>query len=165
MVVASFAYVIFTPRGSEQFTEFYILDPERKLIDYPIYLEIQENKTITVGLANHENKKIDYTIEIWLVNQTANEQEIKVNNMWFMNKIQITLDPTHYDTEETWAPQWEHNYSFSINETGTFKLTFLLFITPTQEYEYGVDYRDNAENIIGGSYLEPLYLNVNVSQM
>jgi len=165
LVLASFVYVVTTPRESEQFTEFCILDSEGKFIDYPINLKTQETKSITIGLANHENKKIDYTIEIWLINQTTSEQEIKINNMWFMNKIQTTLDYTPYDAEDTWKPQWEYNYSFIINNTGTFKLTFLLFTTPTQGYEYDVDYRNSADNIIGGSYLEPLYLNVNISQM
>jgi len=164
LAVASFAYVIITPKTLEQFTEFYVLGPEGKLINYPINLKKQENKTITIGLANHEYETIGYTIEIWLINQTTNKQEIKINNMWFMNKIQITLDPTSPDTEKTWMPQWEQNYSFNINKTGAFKLAFLLFITPTQEYKYGIDYNDGAENIIGSSYLEPLYLNVNVSQ-
>ena len=140
IAVVSFIYVIVTPKTGEKFTELYILGPGGKAIDYPRNLIIGENATIIIGVINHEYKTINYTIEIWLINQTivynesTNKNETIYNHMWFMDKINITLNHKSINIGEPWEPQLEYNYTFTINKKGeNFKLAFLLFTTPTED--------------------------------
>jgi uncharacterized membrane protein len=80
------------------------------------------------------------------INQTTNLEtnETIYHNMWFMDKINTTLIHTPIDVEQLWTPQWEYNYTFSINYMGRFKLAFLLYIQPTEHYTNGKDYTELA---------------------
>ena len=168
VALASLVYVIVTPKTGEKFTEFYILGPNGKADGYPKNLTMGENATVILGLANHEYQTVNYTIEIWLINQTtyynesANENETIYHHMWFLDKITPTLEPEEVNIEETWQPQWEQNYTFNINKEGNFKLAFLLFTTPTEDYNYDKDYKDIAEEKINNSYRE-LHLWITVT--
>ena len=142
-------YVIITPKIGERFTEFYLLGPQGNATDYPSNLTIGENTSVIIGIVNHEYKTINYTIEIWLVNQTTNiENQTIYHNMWHIDKINITLNHTQIDIEKPWTPQWEHNYTFNINRTGLFKLAFLLYNKPTENYSYKQDYKHIAQQKI-----------------
>jgi uncharacterized membrane protein len=157
IAAASVIYIIVTPKMGETFTEFYILGPTRNITDYPRYLTIDENASIIIGLVNHEYKTMNYSIEVWLINQTilfnesTQKNETIYNHMWYMDKMTIDLAST--DTIKQ-LPQWESNYSFSINKKGEFKLTFLLFTTPTVEYDLEKDYSEIAEQKIENAYKE-----------
>lgn len=154
----SLTYVILSPRTEKTFTEFYILSPNGTAEDYQRDLAIGENTSVIIGVANHEHETINYTIEIWLLDQsivynlTTYEDETVYNHMWYMHKMSIVLDHTQADIEEPWEPQWEYNFTFNITKKGEFKLLFLLFTTPTEEYTLDVDYRDKVEQKINGSY-------------
>jgi uncharacterized membrane protein len=157
IVAASVVYVVVTPKTGEIFTEFYILGPTGNTTEYPRYLKVDENASIIIGLVNNEYTTMKYTIEVWLINQTflfnesTQNNETIYNHMWYLDKITIDLPPTDIAKQ---LPQWESNYSFSINKTGEFKLTFLLFRTPTDEYNLNKDYYDIAEQKIGSAYKE-----------
>ena len=81
--------------------------------------------------------------------------------MWFIDRIEVTLDHIPSAVEQTWAPQWETEYSIPINKTGSFTLVFLLFTTQTQEYTVYEDYQDIAEEKIDDAYKE-LHLIIDV---
>ena len=162
IAAASVIYIIITPKQGEQFTEFYILDSDGKTDNYPKNLTVNEKAQLILGLTNHEYKTTDYTIEIWLIDQTTENNQTIYNHMWLMNKINITLDHTDVDIEKKWTPQWEYNYNFSINRTGTYKLAFLLFTKPTEHYEHDKDYNSIAEQKINNAYRE-LHLWLTVS--
>jgi len=140
-------YVIMTPKEGEIFTEFYLLSSNNNTQNYPTNLTIAENTSIIIGLLNHEYKTINYTIEIWLSNQTeeynstSEKNETSYHNLWFMDKIMVTLDHQPIDLEEKWLRQWEHNYTFNITEKGTFKLAFLLYTSQTPDYFRNYDYK------------------------
>jgi uncharacterized membrane protein len=135
-------YVIVTPKIGERFTEFYLLGPSGNASGYPSNLTKEENASVIIGIANHEYKTINYTIEIWLVNQTTTQENQSIyHNMWYMEKINITLNHTYIDIEKPWIAQWEYNYTFNINRTGLFKLAFLLYDEPTEKYFYDMDYK------------------------
>jgi len=76
-----------------------------------------------------------------------------IRNMWFLHKITITLQHSNIDIGNLSPPQWQHNYSFTINRTGSFKLAFLLFTTSTENYISDKDYKDKHE-IINEAYRE-----------
>ena len=82
--------------------------------------------------------------------------------MWFMDKINVILDHTSTNIQGVWEPQWEYNYTFNVNKKGeNFKLTFLLFKTPTDDYIYNKDYKDITEQKLISAYGEThLWINL-----
>ena len=168
IAVVALTYIIITPKQGEKYTELYVLGSSGNTSEYPKNIIIGENYSVNLVVANHEYKTVNYTIEIWLLNQssyynqTENREEIIFHNMWFVDKIMTTLEHTNIEIGKTTAPQWLYNYSFSINRTGSYKLTFLLFTIPTEEYNKDVDYRDIVEEKISTSYREAyLWIYVN----
>ena len=104
---------------------------------------------------------MNYTIEIWLINQTIDYNTTTKTNqtmyyhMWFMDSIPVTLNSTPVDTEQPWTAQWQHNFTFNIDKRGTFKLTFLLFTTtPSEQYNTSMDYQNLAESKLNSAYRE-----------
>ena len=168
IVISSLIYVMVTPKIGEQFTGFYILGSDGIAEGYPRYVHLGENAEGIIGIVNHEYETIYYTIEIWLINQNtsydAKEQEniTTIQNMWFIEKMETTLDHTSLDMEEPWISQWETNFSVLMEKNGSFKLEFLLFTTPTPEYEFNADYKDIAEEKIKSAYRE-VHLWIDVS--
>jgi uncharacterized membrane protein len=160
IAVVALVYVIITPRTGEQFTEFYILGPNGIADDYPRNLSINENASVIVGVVNHEYKMMNYTIEIWSVNQsmmynkTTNENETIYHHMWFIDSIQISLNHIPVDIEEEWQPQWEKNWSFSLTHTGLHKLCFILEKQSSNNYEKTIDYASIAYEKINNAYRE-----------
>lgn len=160
VVIASLIYVIILPKNGEKFTEFYLLGPTGKAEGYPRNLTTQENATVIIGVVNHENRPINYTIEIWLINQTTmtNNQtggnETVYNKMWYLDTITTTLPNEPVNTEEPWQPQWTYNYTFSIDTPGTFKLAFLLFTNSTATLASPTNYQEIANQIINSAYRE-----------
>ena len=151
-------YAVIVPKEGEKFTEFYLLGANRIADDYPSYLLSGENAEVIIGVVNHEYKKIDYTVEIWLFNQTTTynnitkENETTYHNLWFMDSINVSLDHVSIDLEKPWEPQWEYNYSFNITKKGNFKLAFLLYNKPTDSYTKDKDYKIISLNKVEGEY-------------
>jgi uncharacterized membrane protein len=153
-------YVISTPKVGEKFTEFYVLGPTGIADLYPQNLSKGENATVLIGISNHEDRKINYHIGIWLVNQstlyneTTDENNTIINHIWFVDEVTIQLNNTQIDLQEPWTPQWQYNYSFNISREGHFKLSFLLYTTPVEKYFQDYDYKDNAESLFKNVYKE-----------
>ena len=169
ITAALFIYVMATPRTGEKFTAIYLLGPDGTITNYPMTLSTGENATIIIGVTNHEYRTIDYTIEIWLIKQTTfynestNENEDLYINAWFIDKINVTLDPESIDANGLWKPQWEYNHTFNIDKAGEdFKLAFLLFTTPTEDYSYDKDYKNIMKQKINSAYNE-VYLWIDVT--
>jgi uncharacterized membrane protein len=161
LIVVLLVYVIVRPKTGEQFTEFYILNSKGMAENYPIYLNAGENASVILGLANHEGQAIHYTIEVWLLNQTthfnatAKQNESIYTHAWFIDKITVILNQTPADIEKRWEQQWEYNYTFSLNKIGeNLKLQFLLFKTPTADYNQNEDYHNIIEEKINTAYRE-----------
>jgi len=160
IAMVSLVYVIATPKIGEKFTEFYILGPGDIADKYPRNLIMGENAGVTIGIVNHEYKTVNYTVEIWLINQsmyyneTENENLTVYHNMWFMDSLNTSLPHTDLDIEKEWTPQWEYIYTFNVSRNGSFKLAFLLFTEPTEKYNHDEDYQDIAEQKINSAYRE-----------
>ena len=143
-------YVILIPKQGERFTEFYILGPNHLASDYPRNLTFGENATVILGIVNHENTLMNYTIEVWLSNQTmvynnlSNMSETIYHHVWLLDKINSTLTPEPVNVEEMSTAPWEYNYTFHINRKGDYKLVFLLYTNQTQNYIKNEDYRTIA---------------------
>jgi len=66
-ILASFGflgYLLSTPRAEETFSEFYILGQPGKTIGYPQNLKVGEDGRVYVGIVNHENKEVKYSIRV-----------------------------------------------------------------------------------------------------
>jgi uncharacterized membrane protein len=160
IIVVLFVCVIILPKTGEQFTEFYLLNPKGMGANYSTSLTVGENMSVILGIVNHENRIINYTIEVWLINQTnflnetTLEKETVYNHMWFINKKTVMLNHIPADIEKLWEPQWEYNFTFNLTRQGNFKIGFLLFSKPTENYNYNTDYKELAEEKINKSYRE-----------
>jgi len=97
VAMASLVYVIATPKIGEKFTEFYLLGPGSIADDYPRNLTMGENAGVSIGIVNHEYKTVNYTIEVWLINQSTyydeseNENLTVYHHMWFMDSMNTSL--------------------------------------------------------------------------
>lgn len=128
--IGTLAYVITHPKPGEAFTEFYILGPEGKAADYPTELFVGENATVIIGIVNHEHRNVTYYVQTWLVNLTWDESTNTtiIHEMYPMpGWFNVTLPHVPVDIEGNWTPQWETNYTFSIDRPGKWQLWFLLF--------------------------------------
>jgi uncharacterized membrane protein len=160
-------YMIVVPKIGERFTEFYVLGPTGTADKYPQNLSDGQNATVIIGISNHEYRTVNYSVGIWLVNQSTYYNVTQATNitvihhMWFMDEITVTLNHTSVNVEEQWNPQWQYNYSFNITRKGHFKLTFVLFTSPMENYTLNTDYKDVADILFNDSYREVhLWINV-----
>jgi uncharacterized membrane protein len=158
IAAGSLVYIIITPRIGEQFTEFYLLGPNGKADNYPRNLTQNENASVIIGIVNHEYQTINYTIEIWLINQTTstdnttNETITTYHNIWYLDTFQTQLNHVPIDIEGPWQPQWETNYTFAINHIGTFKLAFLLYDTEENIFNPDTDFSPDPEEKLSSAY-------------
>ena len=125
--IFTLAYIIVTPKHGERFTEFYILGSSGKAADYPTNLRVGQNATIIIGIVNHEYRSVNYTVEIWLVNASYEDNRTVIRHMYFFDRFNVTLNHTPINVEGNWTPQWEKIYNFSIEKPGVYKMWFLLF--------------------------------------
>jgi len=160
IAVTTLVYVIVVPKQGETFTEFYVLGPDGKLDDYPYILSVGETAKVILGLANHEYQHKNYTIEIWLINQTTtfdnitNQTDTIINHMYFQDKFTVSLNHTPVDIESNWTKQWEQNYTFNIFRSGQYTLQFLLFNGSTDTYTKHADYVELADEKLSTAYLD-----------
>ncbi len=124
--IAGTVYIAITPKRGENFTEFYILGPSGKAEGYPKKLKVNESAAVIIGIANHEYRKVNYIVEVWLVNLTIEGNKTVINHMYLLDSFNVTLDHMDISTE-SWKPQWEKMYNFSVHRKGKYKLWFLLF--------------------------------------
>lgn len=119
--VGSLAYIISTPKVGENFTEFYILGPNRTADNYQTDFIQGKTGTIFVGIINHEHRPVDYTMDVRLGNMSLPLPE---------NQKRISLGDNM---------SWEEPVTFTpLIEGENVKLEFLLF----NETEKTIPYRN-----------------------
>jgi|GEM_PF-743345 len=176
LVISLSIYIVMNPQRSKPFTEFYLFGPtlisERAdgyIINqtYSTNLTRGLNYSVKLEIDNHEYKTVNYTIDIWLFNQSTNnnlsEYGTVVHNMWFLDKITTTLEHSDIDVEKPVIHQWEYDYSFdffTMNKTGQFKLVFLLFTNSTANFTKNKDYKNQNTGI--ENFYRELYLWVEI---
>lgn len=69
-LVGTVAYVTIIPHEQEPFTEFYILGPEGKADNYTTEYVQGESGTVIIGVANHEHRAVNYTLDVRLENKS-----------------------------------------------------------------------------------------------
>ncbi|MGB9936897.1 MAG: DUF1616 domain-containing protein [Methanobacterium sp.] len=73
-------YIIVNPNPGEKFTELYILGADNKAGDYPTDLKLGETGNATVGIINHEQSTITYTMIVKLNNKQIENENITLSN-------------------------------------------------------------------------------------
>lgn len=166
--VIALVYVVAVPRQGESFTELYILGPGGMAEGYPRNLTVGEDASVIIGIANHEHRTVEYTIELWLVNMTFVDNVTQVHAMFFFDSLSVTLDHTDVDLEGEWQPQWEEPYHFNVSIPGNYKLWFLMYKEGAPPLPFApmpmVDYVGTSaeEWIIGAVENEVQSLNLNL---
>lgn len=167
--VIALAYVVAVPRQGESFTEFYILGPGGMAEGYPRNLTVAEEATVIIGLANHEHRTVEYTVELWLVNMSFVDNVTQVHRMYFFDSFLVTLEHVDVDLEGVWQAQWEERYTFNVTVEGDYKLWFLLYkdgapalpFSPTHMLDFTGTSAE--ERIVGAVENEVQSLNLNLA--
>ncbi|MDY0387989.1 MAG: DUF1616 domain-containing protein [Methanolobus sp.] len=108
--VMTLAYVIFTPKQGEKFTEFYILGPERMADNYTTQLTVGEEVDVILGIVNREYSVVNYSVVLKLDNETMETPQS-------LQHISLAHNVT-----------WEKPVSFVPTVTGDdMKLQYLLY--------------------------------------
>ena len=76
LAISMVVYVIVTPKQSEKFTEFYVLDQNRTAEDYPTILTVGEEGEVIIGIVNHEYANVTYHLEVRLNGEVIDEKRI-----------------------------------------------------------------------------------------
>ncbi|MBN1539478.1 MAG: DUF1616 domain-containing protein [Candidatus Thermoplasmatota archaeon] len=128
--VGLLVYIIVVPREGESFTEFYILGPNHKAEGYPRNLLIEERSYIYIGIRNHEHMKMNYTLVMTLDPGAGNNTVSSFDDVTISRNLQPAMEVIVPDKRTIEIP-----CNFSVLETGSYKLRFLLF-------KDGREYRD-----------------------
>lgn len=99
-------YVALTPQqAADTYTEFYILGDDGNASDYPTNLTVEEQATVTVGIANHEQQRTKYAVVVRSVEETLATRTITVDR----------------------GQRWEGSVSYSVDQPGRTEVRFLLY--------------------------------------
>jgi uncharacterized membrane protein len=113
-VIGTLGFVIAKPMAGGNFTEFYLLDTERKADYYPSELAIGEEGEVIIGIVNREDGTEVYNVEIVLDGEKTSE-----------------IGPINLAQEE----KWEQEVSFTPARAGPGqKVEFRLYKESRQLY-------------------------------
>lgn len=163
--------VTFMPGPKSSFTDYYILDSQGKVDNYPHNLNSNVTGSIILGIADHENRNVKYYTEIWLINGTFSDDNIVINKMIYFDELNVTLNHIDTDSRGNITPQYESQYNFTVNLTGQYKLWFILFkddVPPLPHAPYRYDDYANTTAVqriydcIDNKY-QSLNLNLNIT--
>ena len=116
VAIASLACMVATPKVKvgEKFTEFYILGPNGKAENYPTELKVGEEGDVIVGIVNHEQEKVSYTVEIWIDGEQT--------TLWINGEARYEID-----AELENEGKWEQEVGFVPQKAGRQKVEFVLY--------------------------------------
>ena len=119
-------YMAATPKSAESYSEFYILGPNGKAIDYPENLTVNQSGEVILGIANHEGYTVNYSVEVWVSNMTQTNNITVLNELLYMGSFSINLESISASPDSNWTKQWEMSYNISIPIPGEYKIWFIL---------------------------------------
>ncbi len=138
LAVASVGYAVMVPPSGEQFTEFYLLteddDGELVAANYPTAFQYGESQPVVVGIENHENEEITYTVVVQLQTVVLEGNETTVEER---EEIGRFTSPSMADNES-----WHTTHDIEPTRTGTdLRVQYLLYRgeppeSPTVENSY-----------------------------
>jgi len=91
LAVCGTVLIIVLPQPSEPFTELYLLGASGNASGYPTNLTVGQMANVTVGVVNHENADVNYTLVATLNNSTITTESFSLaNNQNWQNSISFT---------------------------------------------------------------------------
>jgi uncharacterized membrane protein len=88
LAVCGTILIIVLPQPSEPFTELYLLGASGNASEYPTNLTVGQTANVTVGVVNHENAEVNYTLMVTLTNKTITTESFSLaNNQQWQNSI------------------------------------------------------------------------------
>ena len=116
--------IIVLPQPGEPFTELYLLGASGKASDYPTNLTVGQKANVTVGVVNHENADVNYTLVATLTNKTITTESFSLaNNQAWQGSISFTAT----------ARGSEQKLAFDLHKQGDANVyrSVYLFVTVT----------------------------------
>ncbi|MDO8472721.1 MAG: DUF1616 domain-containing protein [Dehalococcoidia bacterium] len=105
--LGTLGYVLAKPKVDERFTEFYIVGPAGKMLDYPSRIVLGDQPAVTMVISNYESEAVDYRVEVWVDGVKSGEAQTGVLSH---------------------QQQWTHEVTFSPQKIGeNQRVEFLLF--------------------------------------
>jgi len=99
-------YVALTPQQTtDPYTEFYVLGAEGNASDYPTNLTVDEQATVTVGVVNHEQQRMTYTLLVRADDRTLVTRTLTVQR----------------------DRRWEAPVSYAVARPGRISVRFMLY--------------------------------------
>lgn len=168
--VLALAYVIAIPKNSEHFSEFNVLGPEGGAYGYPTNLTVNQSAEVYIGITNHEYRTVNYTVEVWIANETYINNVTIIHHLLFIDNFSVILDSVPLNFQSNLTPQWQQLYKFNVPISGNCKIWFILLLNGTP-FE-GVKNQDYSDAISVNRFLSmvnsddyySLNLNLNVSE-
>lgn len=139
LAVGSVTYAVAAPNEGEAFTEFYLLTEnetgELVAADYPTTFTSSEPQSLVVGIENHEQQAIEYTVLVQLQRVQSDGNTTSVVETEHLERFTVALDDN--DT-------WRQSRSLAPTMTGDrLRLVFLLYRdTPPDEPSVENAYRN-----------------------
>jgi uncharacterized membrane protein len=137
LAASSVTYAVAVPKSGESFTEFYLLTENESgalvATDYPTNFTEGGNKSLVVGIGNHEHRTVSYSIVVQL-------QRVRMTNN---STAVVERDLLHrFNTQLRENETWTRQHTVSPSMTGDrLRLVYLLYqgappAQPTTENAY-----------------------------
>lgn len=120
--ISLLVYIIVVPRQGEAFTEFYVLGPTGKADGYPSALLKGEERTILIGIGNHEHRDLNYTIVLSIDPSASNRSVQSLDGVVVSSGERPSMEVRVSKGGTLVIP-----CNFSIPDVGHHKLGLLLF--------------------------------------
>lgn len=123
LAASSVTYAVAVPKSGESFTEFYLLTENESgalvAADYPTNFTEGGNKSLVVGIGNHEHRTVSYSIIVQL-------QRVRMTNT---STTVVERERLHrFNTRLTANETWTHQHNVSPSMTGNrLRLVYLLY--------------------------------------
>jgi uncharacterized membrane protein len=121
------AYTMVQPFPSKPLTEFYLLNEDGKTTNMPYQVSVGDRVNLTVGLANHEGRPVQYHVQVWLAEMTSASDPNSTQAMYYLDTITVMLDHMPMPLSGEWIPQHEFDYNLTVPMDGSLRLWFFLF--------------------------------------
>lgn len=121
------AYTVVQPFPSKPLTEFYVLNEDGKATDLPYRVSVGEDVNLIVGIANHEQRTVQYHVQVWLAGMDSASDPNSTNSMYYLDTISVTLEHMPMPLSGKWMPQHEFDYDLNVPMDGSLRLWFFLF--------------------------------------
>lgn len=103
-------YLVVVPYSGQPYTELYVLSPDGKAQDYPSQFRLGEEQSVILGVTNHEQRAVEYTL-VTSLNGTRGSSTLSTERFKLTNN-----------------QNWEQTVAIRPDQTGTnLKLSFLLY--------------------------------------